>query len=286
MMVCPSQKKSTTIWIFVSFLQMGSYISSCIISNETVRGLEFRKNKFLTNVTIQERLRHIGDAAFSFCLSLRKIIIPASVDYIGVAAFCKSGLEEVIFEGVPETIEPAVFKGCKNLKRIVVPKGQKKRFCKVLDVDDSIIVEAGEPYKNKEVPVCKPAYKNSHMAKQTMLTYNFHDFRWFVGSNVPLDELFSGPTALIGNPSYQFRRKALFVFMQSNIANHLIADAEYEIPANTGVFMRKYQEKYSSKSPRIFLFVCDDGKVASFYDEVKFVRANKNSITIKSLLRI
>lgn len=124
------------------------------------------------------------------------------------------------------------------------------------------------------------------MAKQTMLTYNFHDFRWFVGSNVPLDELFSGPTALIGNPSYQFRRKALFVFMQSNIANHLIADAEYEIPANTGVFMRKYQEKYSSKSPRIFLFVCDDGKVASFYDEVKFVRANKNSITIKSLLRI
>jgi len=26
--------------------------------------------------------------------------------------------------------------------------------------------------------------------------------------------------------------------------------------------------------------------VASFYDEVKLVRANKNSITIKSLLRI
>jgi hypothetical protein len=74
--------------------------------------------------------------------------------------------------------------------------------------------------------------------------------------------------------------------MQSNIANHLRADAEYEIPANTGVFMRKYQERYSSKSPRIFLFVCDDGKVASFYDEVKLVRANKNSITIKSLLRI
>ena len=66
----------------------------------------------------------------------------------------------------------------------------------------------------------------------------------------------------------------------------VIVEAEYEIPANTGVFMRKYQEKYSSKSPRIFLFVCNDGKVASFYDEVKVVSANKNSITIKSLLRI
>ena len=265
---------------------MRSYISSCHISSDTVPSLEFRKNEFLTNVVIQEQIRYIGDAAFSYCTSLRKIVIPASVTFIGVAAFFGSGMEEAIFEGVPETIEPAVFKGCKNLKRIVVPKGQKQHFCKALDVDDSIIVEVGEPYKNKEVPVSKPAYKNSHTAKQTMLTYNFHDFKWSVGSNVPLDELFSGPTALIGNPSYQFRRKALFVFMQSNIANQLRVEAEYEIPANTGVFMRKYQEKYSSKSPRIFLFVCNDGKVASFYDEVKVVSANKNSITIKSLLRI
>lgn len=127
---------------------------------------------------------------------------------------------------------------------------------------------------------------SSIITKITTFSYNYSDFRWSVGSIVSLDELFSGPTALIGNPSYQFRRKALFVFMQSNIANHLRADAEYEIPANTGVFMRKYQEKYSSKSPRIFLFVCDDGKVASFYDEVQLVRANKNSITIKSLLRV
>ena len=258
-----------------------NFNNTFIISN-----IAHRKDNDLTDAAITNEIVSIGDAAFSYCVSLKQVVIPASVIFIGVAAFCGSGLKEVIFEGVPEIIEPSVFKGCKNLKRIVVPKGKKQHFCKALDVDDSIIVEAGEPYKNKEVPVSKPAYKNSHTAKQTMLTYNFHDFKWSVGSNVPLDELFSGPTALIGNPSYQFRRKALFVFMQSNIANHLRADAEYEIPANTGVFMRKYQEKYSSKSPRIFLFICDDGKVASFYDEVQLVRANKNSITIKSLLRI
>ena len=258
-----------------------NFNNTFIISN-----IAHRKDNDLTDAAITNEIVSIGDAAFSYCVSLKQVVIPASVIFIGVAAFCGSGLKEVIFEGVPEIIEPSVFKGCKNLKRIVVPKGKKQHFCKALDVDDSIIVEAGEPYKNKEVPVSKPGYKNSHTTKQTTLTYNFHDFKWSVGSNVSLNELFSGPTALIGNPSYQFRRKALFVFMQSNIANHLRADVEYEIPANTGVFMRKYQEKYSSKSPRIFLFVCDDGKVASFYDEVKFVRANKNSIIIKSLLRI
>ena len=258
-----------------------NFYNTSIIPN-----IAHRKENNLTDAAITNETVSIGDASFSYCVSLKKVVIPESVIFIGVAAFCCSGLEEVIFEGVPEIVEPGVFKGCKHLKRIVVPKGQKLHFCKVLNVDDSLIFEAGEPYKNKEVPVSKPGYKNSHTTKQTTLTYNFHDFKWSVGSNVSLNELFSGPTALIGNPSYQFRRKALFVFMQSNIANHLRADAEYEIPANTGVFMRKYQEKYSSKSPRIFLFVCDDGKVASFYDEVQLVRTNKNSITIKSLLRI
>ena len=263
-----------------------SHIQANMNKENVIGNLTFRKNKQLSQYVIQHNITYLGDAAFSYCILLKRVVIPKSVCFIGVAAFCGSGLEEVIFEGVPEIIEPAVFKGCKNLYRIVVPKGKKLHFCKVLDVDDSIIVEAGEPYKNKEIPVSKPVYEDSHTTKQTTLTYNFHDFKWSVGSNVSLNELFSGPTALIGNPSYQFRRKALFVFMQSNIANHLRADAEYEIPANTGVFMRKYQEKYSSKSPRIFLFVCDDGKVASFYDEVKLVRVNKNSITIKSLLRI
>ena len=253
---------------------------------DIIDAIAFRKCQQLSIVTFPDGFRYIGDSAFSFCTSLKHLSIPKSIRFIGVAAFCGSGLEEVIFEGVPETIEPAVFKGCKNLKRIVVPKGQKKRFCKVLDVDDSIIYENGEPYKNKEVPDKKRTFENSRPTKLISLTYNFHDFKWSVGSRISLDDLFSGPTSLIGNPSYQFRRKALFVFMQSNIANRLRVEAEYEIPANTGVFMRKYQEKYTGKSPRIFLFVCDDGKVASFYDEVKLVRANKNSITIKSLLRI
>lgn len=253
---------------------------------EILDAITFRKCKQLSIVSFPNGIRYIGDSAFSFCTSLKQLSIPESIKFIGVAAFCCSGLEEVIFEGVPEIIEPAVFKGCKNLKRIIVPKGQKLHFYKVLDIDSSIIFEADESQKPEEKAFTNPIPTNRRLSRPTTLTYNFNNFKWYVGDNVSLDDLFSGPTVLIGNPSYQFRRKALFVFMHSDIANQLGKEVEYEIPANAVKFMQRYQEKYSNKSPRIFLFVCDDGKKSQFYDEVKLVRANRNSITIKSLLRI
>lgn len=251
-----------------------------------ILAIAHRKEKRLTDAGITDDTISIGDAAFSYCMSLKRVVIPESVNFIGVAAFCGSGLEEVVFEGIPEIIEPAIFKDCKHLKRIVVPKGQKPHFCKVLDVDDSIIIESDEKNKMIKAPVPNPVGTSSMPSKQITFTYNQHDFKWSIGDNVSLDELFSGPTALISNPSYQFRRKALFVFLHSDIANQLGQNTEYEIPANVTNFMRKYQDKYCNRSPRIFLFVCDDGKAATFYDEVKLKRINNNSITIKSILRI
>ena len=100
-----------------------------------------------------------------------------------------------------------------------------------------------------------------------------------------LDAVFSGPITFNGSTSYQFRRKALFVFMHPDILDGLDSGSEYEIPANAVNFMRRYQEKYNSRTPRIFLFKCDSENVAYFYDEVKLVRANKNNIIVKSLLR-
>lgn len=57
------------------------------------------------------------------------------------------------------------------------------------------------------------------------------------------------------------------------------------VPANIAKFTRKFQEKYGHRSPRIFVFICDNDREAKFYDEVKFVKVNKESITIESLLR-
>lgn len=157
---------------------------------------------------------------------------------------------------------------------------EKEADNEVIKEDDEVVNDEKEAVNNTSIP----SVDNSE--KLTTLTYNNHDFKWTVGSKVLLDELFSGPTKLIGKISFQFRKKFLFVFMQSYVADQVGKEAEYEIPAKAIQFMQKYQEKYYSTVPRVFLFVCDDGKVASFYDEVKFVRANKNSITIKSLLRI
>jgi hypothetical protein len=258
------------------------------ITDVNIKGLSFRKRKELRSVLLPESLCQIGDAAFSFCVSLRSITIPVTVDYIGVAAFCASGLEKVTFLGTPDFIESSAFVGCKHLKQIIVPKGTRESFCMMLDVDNSIIVEQSAEIKqtikySDKVKEPKPIQSTS---KKTTFSYNFNQYEWRCGDEVFLNELFSGPTTLMGNPSFQFRRKALFIFVQSNIANKLEQKKEYEIPANVNYFTRKYQEKDPAKKPRIFIFTCNNGKVARVYDEVIYVRTNRNCITVKSLLRI
>ena len=167
-----------------------------------------------------------------------------------------------------------------------MPKGQKQHFCEVLGIDKNLIIEGAESYK-EETPVApKKVEVHSEATKRiNTFSYNNRYFYWKAGDSVALDDVFSGPISFNGNTSYQFRRKALFVFMHPDIIDGLDSGNEYEIPANAVNFMRKYQEKYNSRTPRIFLFKCDSENVAYFYDEVKLVRANKNSITIKSLLR-
>ena len=259
----------------------------CIVVNDDrVNSTFFRKDKELSKILLPDNLVFIGDAAFSFCVSLRQICIPASVQFVGVAAFCKSGLEEVVFKGVPKIIEPSIFIGCKHLKKVLVPMGQKQHFSEVLSIDKNLIYEGAESYK-EETPVApKKVEVRSEITKRiNTFSYNNRYFYWKTGDSVALDDVFSGPISFNGSTSYQFRRKALFVFMHPDILDDLDSGSEYEIPANAVYFMRKYQEKYDSRTPRIFLFKCDGGNVAYFYDEVKLVRANKNSITIKSLLR-
>ena len=167
-----------------------------------------------------------------------------------------------------------------------MPKGQKQHFCEVLGIDKNLIIEGAENYKEEASVSSKKVEVHSEVTKRiNTFSYNNRYFYWKAGDSVALHDVFTGPIALNCGTSYQFRRKALFVFMHPDILDGLDSGSEYEIPANAVNFMRKYQEKYNSRIPRIFLFKCDSENVAYFYDEVKLVRANKNSITIKSLLR-
>lgn len=254
-------------------------------SDSIMLPLSHRKQPRLVVADIPEGTTAIGDAAFSLCTSLKRAVLPASVESIGVAAFCGSGLEEVVFLGTPSEIHPSVFSGCTHLHRIIVPQGSKANFEILLPNEATLIVEAID---TSPTPVGTDiGLFGQTVARQCRITYNRHDFVWAVGDEVLLAELFSGPTLLNGDPSYQFRRKAIFVFMKSRTSSSITpVGKSYAIPANTMKFLDRCQEKYGTHLPRIFLFTCDDGKHAYFYDEVSRPRPGKNTIIVLSLVRL
>ncbi len=256
-----------------------------------VDSLTFRKCRSLSNVTLPEGLLTIGDCAFSFCSSLRQLQIPASVERIGVAAFCKSGLEIIQFLGIPRVIEGEVFESCWQLKKIVVPSGSRDVFIRKFGLSEDKVVEGrGNMQVRKQITGSSPEPpKVNHFVQKTIqlqrFSYNARFFYWSVGDEVNLRNFFSGPITLAGNLTYEFRKKALFIFVKSVIARTFKYETVYELPADTVSFDRKYQDKYASRSPRILIFVCDDGKTARVFDEVKLVRINTNSIMVRSLLK-
>lgn len=257
----------------------------------SVDGLTFRKCRLLSKVTLQEGLLTIGDCAFSLCSSLRQIQIPASVERIGVAAFCKSGLVTIHFLGIPKVIDVDAFESCSQLKEIVVPSGSRYVFIRKFGFPEDKVVEGWENIQVKEQITessPEPPKVNHFVQKEIPLSrfsYNARYFYWSVGDEVNLRNVFSGPITLPGNITYEFRRKVLFIFVKSVIARTLKQEIVYELPADTASFARKYQDKYASRPPRIFIFVCDDSKTARVFDEVKLVRVNTNTIMVSSLLK-
>lgn len=257
----------------------------------SVDSLTFRKCRLLSYVTLPEGLLTIGDCAFSLCRSLRQIQIPASVERIGIAAFCKSGLVTIQFLGIPKMIEADVFEGCLQLKEIVVPIGSRDVFVKKFGLPEDKVVEGkGHVQIKKQITESPPEPpKVKHFVQKAIpllrFSYNTRFFYWSVGDEVNLRNVFSGPITLVGNLTYEFRRKALFIFVKSSIAISLKQETVYELPADAVSFSRKYKDKYASRSPRILIFVCDDGKTARVFDDVKLVRINTDTIMVRSLLK-
>lgn len=251
-----------------------------MICTNKILPLSFRKQKRLTTAFIPNGTISIGDASFSLCPALKQVTIPASVEHIGVAAFCKSGIEVLTFEGKPSYIEASAFIGCDKLKRVIVPVGTKDFFTHFFE--PNLIIE--ETNSNPTNVIVQTNIFGEIEVPRVSLSYNQHYFSWAQGDMVKLSELFSGPVTLYNNPSYQFRKRCLFVFMKGKTPSSVIRSKEYSIPANTTDFGRKYAEKYGTSSVRIFLFICDDGENASFFDEVRYKQLGNNSIIVTSIL--
>ncbi|MBR3980593.1 MAG: leucine-rich repeat domain-containing protein, partial [Bacteroidales bacterium] len=73
------------------------------------------------DVKIPESVTTICDLAFYGCASLKSVVIPQNVTYIGKGAFANSGLTSIMIpEGVTE-IYSKTFKDCKDLTSVIIP---------------------------------------------------------------------------------------------------------------------------------------------------------------------
>lgn len=106
------------------------------------------------NILFPDSVIAIGESAFSNCC-IEQLKFPASLRYIGSYAFHQNDiksiafpkniqeigsyafagcdqLERIEFNGLPKSIGPEVFSGCKALKEIVIPQGSSDFFEKEL----------------------------------------------------------------------------------------------------------------------------------------------------------
>ena len=88
----------------------------------TIGASAFDNCSGLQSVTIPASVTTIGASAFENCSGLQSVTIPASVTTIGTYAFGYTGLTVVtMLRNDPPRLGRDVFKGCSNLKLILVP---------------------------------------------------------------------------------------------------------------------------------------------------------------------
>lgn len=76
----------------------------------------------ISEVTLPDSIKHIGVMAFAECDALTKINVPASVTFIGEAAFALTALTEITLPAGLEVLEARAFYGCKALASAVLPQ--------------------------------------------------------------------------------------------------------------------------------------------------------------------
>lgn len=121
----------------------------------------------IKRVIIPEGVTHITSSAFENCYQLEQVTLPDSIEIInnnafrnsyphkrldlsdcslktiGIQAFMGTGIEEAILPDSVDYIGNNAFAGCKNMKKINIPKGLKRllsgAFCFIGVTDDSVL---------------------------------------------------------------------------------------------------------------------------------------------------
>lgn len=113
-----------------SVTNIDDYVFSNCSSLPVINGLRYADtylveavDKTLETYQIKEGTRFIGGESFAYCVNLREISIPSSVNMILGSAFedCTS-LESIEIPEAVKTIQGYAFKDCKSLKSITLPE--------------------------------------------------------------------------------------------------------------------------------------------------------------------
>ena len=85
---------------------------------------KYEGDKSITEYTIPDTVRGIGESAFSDCKNLKSVVIGNGVEVIEPYAFKEcSNLESAIIHGCVNEIRSSAFSSCQNLKSIVIENG-------------------------------------------------------------------------------------------------------------------------------------------------------------------
>jgi hypothetical protein len=99
----------------------------------------------LNEIVIPNTIKSIESWAFSYCEDLESITFPSSLTSIDTSAFfrCKN-LTTLIFTNSVEKIGFQAFYGCEAIEQIIIPKGTRKKYERLLPDYVGILVEHDE----------------------------------------------------------------------------------------------------------------------------------------------
>ena len=76
----------------------------------------------LTEATLPDKLKNIGDAAFYECYNLKKVNFPEKLVSIGNSAFRQCNLSEIAFPDSLKAIGSNAFRYCQQLQKVTFPE--------------------------------------------------------------------------------------------------------------------------------------------------------------------
>lgn len=113
-------------WKYDYSIEKHSYIVGKDIAVNSISEKVFQDNKTIKKVIIPSSIESIGNFAFQNCSNLTEVIIDEGLTFIGDSTFWGCPFTSIKLPDSLKTIYPYAFFRCSNLKEITIPKNVEK----------------------------------------------------------------------------------------------------------------------------------------------------------------